>query len=87
MKRRFFLLILTISICFTFLLGCSKTATATEEGDFFIVKDVNLDKWSDVIIIADKVTGVEYIIYRGGYGRCICPRYNEDGSLFNIKQE
>ena len=87
MKRRFFLLILTIAICFTFLLGCSKTATATEEGDFFIVRETNLDKWSDVIIIADKITGVEYIIYRGGYGRGICPRYNEDGSLFNVKQE
>jgi len=87
MKRRFFLLVLTIVICFTFLLGCSKTARATEEGDFFIVREINLDKSPDVIIIADKVTGVEYIIYRSGYGKGLCPRYNEDGSLFNVKQE
>jgi len=32
--------------------------------------------------VQDPDTGVYYVIYSGGYGGGICPRYNADGTLY-----
>lgn len=35
----------------------------------------------------DQVTGVEYVLYYGGYGCSITPRLNSDGTPYTGKKE
>lgn len=71
--------LLTIILIFILLMSYCAITFATEDGDFVVTTDRSYVK-----IILDKVTGVEYIVYNG---RTICPRLNEDGTLFTADQE
>lgn len=45
------------------------------------VDSKNLNSMTNITVIVDDETGVEYIVF-GGYNRGgICPRYNADGTL------
>lgn len=35
----------------------------------------------------DEETGVEYIVFKSGYGAGVCPRYNADGTLYTSGEE
>lgn len=78
MKKILLSLLLVTSL---FAASCTP-AGATEDKNFIIVKSED-----NLYIVLDKVTGVEYIIYRGTYKGGICPRYNPDGTLFTANQE
>lgn len=83
MKRILLSLLLATSL---FAASCTPVR-ATEDTDFIVV-----EKTGEVKILLDKVTGVEYILYRelrvgSGTYSGICPRYNADGTLFTADQE
>lgn len=44
----------------------------------------NISKSNDYSIdfYVDPETGVEYVVYEDGYKGGICPRYNQDGTLY-----
>ena len=77
MKKLFYVAIFAIAL--TLFHTPSK---ATTESEFYIV-----DHWKtdEIVVILDRVTGVEYIAYRNGKSgkiQGICPRYNSDGTLY-----
>ena len=41
----------------------------------------NMDVFTNIGIIVDEETGVEYVVYNGYNRGGICPRYNADGTL------
>ncbi len=74
MKKIIFLVLAAV------LLVCASAGCIAEEdkelSDRYIPEYYN-SCW----IYIDKFTGVEYIVYSGGYDGGICPRYNADGTL------
>lgn len=80
MKKAFYVAILALSTLF--ILAVNSPTQATTESEFYIV-----DHWKtdEIVVILDRVTGVEYIAYRNGKSgkiQGICPRYNSDGTLY-----
>ena len=81
MKKKVFILIITIIVCFVF--GCGSTTQVKAEPINYmkyIRSCFDIEEWKDT------ETGVHYLIFdkKDGYGGMggICPRYNADGSLY-----
>lgn len=72
MKKIIFVLAAVLLVCAS--AGC--IAVEEELSDRYIPEDYNTC-W----VYIDESTGVEYLIYMGGYDGGICPRYNADGTL------
>ena len=69
-----------IVICTAVLLGVSSigiTSYADCESDFHTWEET-----SNVRIVLDRVTGIEYIVVSNSNGLAVCPRYNVDGSFY-----
>ena len=47
----------------------------------------NLGSFISVSTYKDEETGVEYIVFKSGYGAGACPRYNADGTLYTSGEE
>ena len=47
----------------------------------------NLGSFISVSTYKDEETGVEYIVFKSGYGAGVCPRYNADGTLYTSGEE
>lgn len=50
------------------------------------VDSKTLDAGTNITVIVDDETGVEYIVFKGFKRGGICPRYNADGTLM-IREE
>lgn len=71
--KKLIVLLIVLALVLT-MIGC-EPAEATP-----IDLDRDFDAVSDYVRVeVDKQTGVNYIIYGG---KCVCPRYNADGSLY-----
>ena len=46
----------------------------------------DMDVFSNIIVIVDEETGVEYIVFSGYNRGGICPRYNANGTL-RVREE
>ena len=47
----------------------------------------NMDAFTVVGTYRDEETGVEYVVFKAGYGAGVCPRYNADGTLYTSGEE
>ena len=47
----------------------------------------NMDAFTSIGTYRDEETGVEYIVFKTGYGAGACPRYNADGTLYTSGEE
>ena len=47
----------------------------------------NMDAITSISTYRDEETGVEYIVFKTGYGAGACPRYNADGTLYTSEEE
>ena len=81
MKKKLFVLIITLMVCFIF--GCGATTQAKWKVNNYmeyIRECYDIEEWRDT------ETGVHYFIYNNfttyGLSGGICPRYNADGSLY-----
>lgn len=80
MKKKVFVLIITIIMCFIF--GCGEATQAKEQQNnpMEYIRDLGIyglvEEWRDT------ETGVHYLIEVNNGRGAICPRYNADGSLY-----
>ena len=61
------------------LVGCARAETSSNIVDEFECS--YFDNLSNVYLLTDKTTGVEYILYIGIQKAGLSPRYNADGTL------
>ena len=47
----------------------------------------DMDPFTSISTYRDEETGVEYIVFKTGYGAGACPRYNADGTLYTSGEE
>lgn len=75
MKKTIFLVLAAVLLVYASA-GC----IAEDEG---VIPDkyISNQGYYYVWIYVDESTGVEYLVYDGGYDGGICPRYNADGTL------
>lgn len=75
------------------LVGCKNNEQLDNQADFDSIETdsrfVYLSSGSDMPlgssrVIVDRETGVEYLFVVSGYGRCMTPLFNADGSLVTI---
>ena len=69
-------LIVILMVLCSLLVGC--------DTDF---KEVEGNKTDDIQVYVDPETGVNYLIYDGGYDGGITVRYNADGSIMVTEKE
>lgn len=69
-------LVVILMVWCSLLVGCDK--------DF---KKIEGNKTDDIQVYVDPETGVNYLIYDGGYDGGITVRYNADGSIMVTKKE
>lgn len=82
------LLIVSIIVMVT-LTGCGSSKGEDLIGNKFTIKSVTKGSGlnSDVYILVDKKTGVNYYYVIAGHGRSLCPIYNKEGKVVIDKVE
>lgn len=78
MKRKFIALIILSSVL---LSGCSDSSLDFDTDRFECIKRIDEFDTTDMYIIRDKETGVNYILSYGYETSMMCPLYDSDGNV------
>lgn len=74
-------LVLGCSVLFAILFWLIINTTDVDANDYsFNMQYIDSDEGIDVY--EDTETGVQYLVCKGTYRASICPRYNQDGTLY-----
>lgn len=80
--------LIAIGLLVVTLCGFSPNQAEAEQSEESSISRVGYS--GDIEIYQDSKTGVQYLIYRDGYGYLsysgMCPRYNADGTLYKGEQ-
>ena len=85
--KKFIIVIMTLAVLtLVCAIGYGINTQAECESEFCFVGKEEMYNGDSIIVIMDRVTGIEYIAYkqRGHSIKGLCPRYQPDGSLFKV---